>query len=121
MANLWFSLEGSMAVLDMSPHTLYYQEVTDGYEDDNGDYHEGESKWVKLGKCDIVPAGKSNEKILPNGNGVIDTYSYTVYLSKDVREFKYGEKIRISIFNKEPKEFAVKGFHSYQLQAKLWI
>ena len=45
-----------MAVLDFAAHTLDYLHVTDGYEDDNGDYVQGSEEWVEnYCKCDIVP------------------------------------------------------------------
>ena len=50
-----------MAVLDFAAHTIDYLHVTDGYEDDNGDYVQGSEEWVEnYCKCDIVPAGKAN-------------------------------------------------------------
>ena len=55
-----------MAVLDFAAHTLDYLHVTDGYEDDNGDYVQGSEEWVEnYCKCDIVPAGKANVSLSP--------------------------------------------------------
>ena len=67
-----------MAVLDFAAHTLDYLHVTDGYEDDNGDYVQGSEEWVEnYCKCDIVPAGKANVITIPDGSA--KNYSYTIY------------------------------------------
>ena len=67
-----------MAVLDFDAHTLDYLHVTDGYEDDNGDYVQGSEEWVEnYCKCDIVPAGKANVITIPDGSA--KNYSYTIY------------------------------------------
>ena len=97
-----------MAVLDFAAHTLDYLHVTDGYEDDNGDYVQGSEEWVEnYCKCDIVPAGKANVITIPDGSA--KNYSYTIY------------KIRVKLFGNEVKEFVVLGFHRYQLQCKIWV
>ena len=107
----------------MKPHRLEVLTLTEEYEDENGDFHKGEERWVDVCKCDVVPAGQANEIILPDGIAL--KYSYTIYLPKRTREFHTGEKVRI-IFNgqgtmQEKKEFSVKGFHPYQHQCKLWV
>ncbi len=35
-----------MSVINLIPHSLSYLIATDGYEDDNGDWHEGDRKSV---------------------------------------------------------------------------
>lgn len=109
-----------MAVLTLKPHKLQYLIVENGYEDSNGDYHEGESYWDGNIPCDAVPAnGKSNEIQFEDGS--IHKYSYTVYMSSNVRHFYIGEKVRISLLGDKVREFEVKGFQRYQLQSKLWV
>lgn len=110
-----------MALLDFAAHTLDYLHVTDGYEDDNGDYVEGSEEWVEnYCKCDIVPAGKANVITIPDGSA--KNYSYTIYnLPRACRDFEYGDKIRVKLFGNEVKEFVVLGFHRYQLQCKIWV
>lgn len=109
-----------MAVLNLKPHTLRYLIVSDGYEEENGDYHEGESLWSEISiPCDVVPAGKANEVAFEDG--VVKTYSYIVYLSKDCIDFKLGDRIKICLFGETEREFEVKGFHRYQHQCKMWI
>lgn len=109
-----------MAVLNMKPHTLRYLIVGSGYEDENGDYHAGKSSWSETSiHCDAVPAGRANEVAFEDG--VVKRYSYTVYLPKDCKEFKLGDRIRICLFGEIEREFEVKGFHRYQHQCKMWI
>lgn len=103
----------------MIPHTLSYLVASEGYEDDNGDWHEGESGWSEPIKCHAVPAGKANE--ITFADGTTSTYSYTVgRLAPDCREFQIGEKVKLNVLGIE-REFTVKGFHRYQLQSKLWV
>lgn len=112
-----------MAILDLKPHRLEYLSVSEGYEDEYGDYHSGSGEWLELCECDVVPAGPANQIALPDGTTV--QYSYTIYLPRDTREFLVGEKVRVSLFGegvrREAREFSVKGFHRYQLQSKMWV
>ena len=112
-----------MPVLKFMPHRLSVLQVTEGHEDENGDYHKGTEEWVELCKCDAVPNGQANEITLPDGTKT--AYTYTIYLPKGTREFTTGEKVRISFFEKgtlqQKKEFTVKGFHAYQHQCKMWV
>ena len=50
-----------MAVIVMRKQRLSYLISTDGYEDENGDYHEGTSMWRGYIPCNAVPAGKAAE------------------------------------------------------------
>ncbi len=107
----------------MMPHILEVLTLTGEYEDENGDFHKGEEQWNEYSKCDAVPAGQANQITLPDGT--VHQYSYTIYLPKGSREFKVGEKVRISFFGngtlEEKSEFTTKGFHRYQHQCKLWV
>lgn len=109
-----------MAVLSLKPHILEYQVIKEGYEDANGDYHQGESEWKGHIECDAIPASsKSNEIKFEDGS--VKHYSYTIYLKSNVREFQIGEKVRITLYGGIKRAFIVKGFQRYQLQAKLWV
>ena len=109
-----------MSVIELKPHTLSFLHTSDGYEDDNGDWHEGQTQWCECGiECHAVAAGSANE--LTYDDGTTAHYTYTVgRLSPDCREFKIGERVRLHIGN-IVREFTVKGFHRYQLQSKLWV
>lgn len=108
-----------MAVLDIKPHLLSYFVTEPGYEDDNGDYHEGKSGWSEPLECHAVPAGRANEITFADGQTA--TYTYTVgRLSPDCREFKVGDDVRLDV-NGIVRKFQVKGFHRYQMQSKLWV
>lgn len=108
-----------MSVLDLKPHLLSYFVAEPGYEDDNGDWHEGKAGWSEPMECHAVPAGRANEITFADGQTA--TYTYTVgRLSPDCREFKVGEDVRLDV-NGIVREFQVKGFHRYQLQSKLWV
>ena len=107
-----------MSVLDIKPHRLSYLVAGEGYEDENGDYHEGESHWEGEIECDAVPKGAAVEKEFEDG--VVRTYSHEVYLPADCRDFCIGDRIRIDLLGCD-REGTVKGFHRYQYQCKMWI
>lgn len=108
-----------MAVLILKPHKLQYLIVEAGYEDANGDYHEGNSSWSEAIECDAVPAsGSANE--IQFEDGMVRKYSFTCYLNPNSRNFKIGERIRL-YRNNFYHEYEVKGFQRYQLQCKLWV
>lgn len=108
-----------MPVLDLIPHKLSFLEVRDGYEDCNGDWHEGETAWSGEMPCHAVAAGAANTISFADGKNV--SYSYTIgRLDPDCREFKIGERIKLNIEG-IIREFSVKGFHRYQLQSKIWV
>lgn len=110
-----------MSVLDMRPHSLTYLSVTEGYRDDNGDWHKGSEQWSEDNiDCDTVPAGPEN--VLTYEDGTMTNYEHVIYTDCDCREFKRGDKIRIAFYGELPAtEFTVKGFHRYQHQCKIWV
>lgn len=108
-----------MPVIGLIPHTLSYLVITEGYEDDNGDWHEGGPSWSEPIPCHAVSAGRANE--ITFSDGTTATYTYTVgRLAPDCREFQIGEEVRLDVCG-IVREFTVKGFHRYQLQSKLWV
>lgn len=106
-------------ILDDRPHRLQYLVTTPGYEDDNGDYHEGESHYEGDIPCRNVPSGKAEEREFEDG--VVRTYSSIIRLNADCREFAIGERVRLFLLDGTVRECEVKGFHRYQLCAKLWV
>lgn len=108
-----------MAVLEFKPKRLSYLVSENGYEDENGDYHSGESRWEGEIECGTVPAGKANE--IKFDDGTVKVYSYTVYLPSDCRDFEIGDRVRIKALDGRDREFEVISFHRYQLQCKMWV
>ena len=106
-------------ILDDRPHRLQYLSTTQGYEDENGDYHEGESRWIGDIPCRNVPAGRAEQKEFEDG--VVRFYSSIVQLDANCREFSIGEKVRLLLLGSVIRDCEVKGFHRYQLCAKLWV
>lgn len=108
-----------MSVIELKPHLLSYLVTCKGYEDDNGDWHEGREEWSEGIRCHATGAGSANT--IAYSDGTTSKYSYTVgRLPKDIREFQVGERVRLNILGEE-KEFTVKGFQRFQLQSKLWV
>lgn len=108
-----------MSVLEFKPNSLSYLDSVPGHDDENGDYHPGVSRWVGDIECGVVPAGKANE--IKFEDGTVKTYSYTVTLPVDCRDFAIGDRVRVKMLDGLEREFEVKSFHRYQLQCKMWI
>ena len=107
-------------LLNNAPCFLRYAFRKDNGIDGNGNPIPSTETWSEKISCDAVPAGKSNERMFDDG--VKREYSHTIYLKADCPEFHIGQKIELS-FNTGGAAtlHKVKGFHRYQLQAKLWV
>lgn len=101
------------------PHRLQYQVSSEGYEDDNGDYHFGTSSFEGNIPCRYEPNGKAN--MIAFEDGKVYVYQYVIYLDQDCREFKIGDTIRLLSNGSVIAEKQVQGFHRGQLNAKLWV
>lgn len=109
-----------MSILDFHASKLYRQINTEGFTDENGDYHSGKVMWTFCCTCNVVPAGEANKIAIPDGS--IDYYSYSVYnIPVGIKEFEYGELVKLNILGAKEVTLKVKGFHRYQLQCKLWV
>ena len=106
-------------ILDDRPHKLKYLVTTLGYEDDNGDYHEGESRYEGEIPCRHVPSGKAEEKEFEDG--VVRKYSAIIRLDADCKEFAIDDKVKLFLLGGIEREYKVKGFHRYQTHCKLWV
>ncbi len=108
-----------MSLLSFHASKLYRQTRADAFTDDDGNYHQGESKWEFCCDCDVVPAGEANKVVIQDGS--IDYYSYEVHnLPVGIKKFEYGDFIKLLILGEEEVIIKVKGFHRYQLQCKIW-
>lgn len=108
-----------MAVLNRNPYRLELLVQKGGYEDDNGDYHEGVEEWIATDRCDAVPSSSVNEKNFEDG--VVRQFSYVVYLSKFCHEYVIGDVVRLIASDGSFKRYDVKGFHRYQKQSKMYL
>lgn len=106
-------------ILDDRPHRLQYQVTTPGYEDENGDYHQGESHYEGDIPCRNVPSGKAEERTFEDG--IVRKYSAVVRLDANCREFTIGERVKLILLGRVEREYDVKGFHRYQTHSKLWV
>lgn len=108
-----------MAVVEFKKCRLSYLVADPGYEDENGDYHSGETRWEGDIECNVVPAGSANE--IKFDDGSVKVCSYTVSLPANSRPFVIGDRVRIKMLDGNTREFEVKDFKPYQLQNKMWI
>ena len=74
---------------------------------------------VKLFEGNRIRSIWNNEKEFEDG--IVRSYSYTVYLRANCRTFMIGDRIKIHLLEGIEREFSVKGFHRYQLQCKIWV
>ncbi len=109
-----------MGVLDFNAYRLEYLIEGKGYYDENGDYQPAADKWVCVGRCNAVPAGRLNVINLPDG--IKETFSFTIIIHNPrCREFSYGERLRLTtVCGCEQKLLTVKGFARYQHQCKIF-
>lgn len=105
--------------MNFRPHILQYQITTEGYEDDNGDYHPGTSSFEGDIPCRYEPNGKANEIAFEDGK--VYVYQYVAYLNQDCREFKIGDIIQLLSDGVVVTTKQVQGFHRGQLNARLWL
>lgn len=109
-----------MALLDFKASKLYRQTSSNGYTDDDGDYHPGVLDWEFECKCDVVPAGAANQITLPDGTSA--TYSYNVYnMPPGTKKLEEGDIVKLILYGGEEVIAKVKGFHRYQYQCRLWV
>lgn len=109
-----------MGVLDFRPHSLYYEETTEGYYDDEGDYHPGSSEWKFCCRCGAQPPARENSQLqIPDGR--IEVFDLTLTMPAEVRYFEYGERVRMKMFNDPEKTYTVVGFDRYQHFSKLYV
>ena len=107
-----------MSVLKFKPNSLQYKIVEPGYTDEKGDFHKGESHWSDDIECDAVPNGKADTNESTDGD--TNSYSFVVYLPVSVKDFQFGEIVRLNRYG-VIYELQVKGFHRYQKQVKIWV
>ena len=108
-----------MPELSLKPHRLSRLIIHPGYEDGDGDWHEGTEEWGDPVECHAVGAGSANT--IAYSDGKTATYSYTVgRLPNDIEEFSIGERVKLDILG-SIGEYSVKGFRRYQLQSKIWV
>lgn len=108
-----------MAVLRFRGDKISKAVFSPGYNDENGDWHEGQLQWSEWFPCHAEPAG--NAATRPFADGVIKAYQYTVHLNNDSPAFSAGDLIRLQRRDGEIQEFTVLGFQPYQLKNKLWL
>lgn len=112
-------MEGMTGFFDLRPHRIALLTQTEGYEDSNGDWHEGKTLQGEWMACHAVPGGPASCATFPDGT--IFSYSYAISgLAPDCPEFGIGQKIRLDLHGTE-RDYEVKGFFRYMLQGKLWV
>ena len=109
-----------MSLVSFRPHTLRILRFTEGYYDNNGDYHAGVEVSSDAIACRYEPNGMA--KVVPVGEGRNTVYNYMVYLDTSCPEIPFGT--RLELYNQEDASlgvFSSLGFHRGQLNAKLWV
>ena len=109
-----------MGILDFRGFKLSERRVTEGYYDDEGDFHPGTEEWVETYRCGCVPVNRENPLLnIPDGAKI--EYDYTVTLPPDCRTFEHGDMVRVNLVDHPERVYSVTGFSRYQHFAKLYI
>ena len=91
---------------------------TTGYVNELGDYVSGKSSFSKEYACNAVP--NSGSASIKNSEGLKVEYSFTIYADFRIKDFLYGEVIRLDrcgiIY-----ELTVKDFSRYNGFVKIWV
>lgn len=131
-----------MSVVDFRPHSLRYRikgEITpviyndcevllnndvvmvsksQGHTNYLGDYIPAPHKFSEPYPCNAVPS--KGEAVIKYAEGKKTEYSFTLYCDANVKDFEYGEIIRLDregiIY-----ELSVKGFQRYSRVVKIWV
>lgn len=108
-------------LVSFRPHRLQYQVTTEGHEDENGDYQEGESHFEGNIPCRYEPNG-GEAKVYVFDDGTTSVYRYIVYLDNDCKSFNYNDVVKL--LDKDGNTIIIAkvlGFHRGQLNARLWV
>ncbi len=110
-----------MLTVRFRPHRMSLLSIEGGgYNNALGDYTPGVEKWSGCIPCRYEPNGHA--RTVPVGEGKNYVYEYTVYLNTDCPEVQFGQQVRL--YDGRGNcigQFASKGFHRGQLDAKLWV
>lgn len=93
--------------------------VADGYEDERGDYHEGETRLDDV-KIECLANISSQPTTRTFDDGVSRVYQFTVFTAPNEREFEVGEHVRLTRLGKT-YDLDVVGFAPYNLQNQIWL
>ena len=84
-----------MAILSFRKDSISRLIESEGYEDENGDWHEGECRWDDELPCDAEPSGEAATRTFDDG--VTKAYSYTVHLNPDCGEYSIGDRVLLRL------------------------
>lgn len=105
------------------PHILRYVIKATGHDDENGNFVvDTQSALSDPILCRWIPNGAGSSLRLPDENGGVQVYSYTIILDLQEHDFRYGDLVRWVDSNDELlEEKAVLKYHRYQTYAKIWV
>ncbi len=87
--------------------------------DEDGNLVTAYGCWSESEECHAQPAGAGVERKFPDGK--VSSYSYTVHLNNDCKEYQIGDRVRIVFHDGNEGEFNVLGFHRCYLKSLLWV
>lgn len=108
-----------MSILKLKPHRIKLLKQSQSYRNERGDWVTSAPELIHEESCDVVGAGKANERQFEDGKR--KTYSFTIYLDKDCQEYHIGDHVELELSTGLKYTFVVLGFVRYQTQAKLWV
>lgn len=107
-----------MAIIDFRAHSFQYVAENKGFVNEDGDFVPQKKVFSDNIKCNAVP--NTGEAVVKDAEGKKTEYSFTLYCDTSVRDFSFGELIRL---DREGivYELTVKGFHRYAKMVKIWV
>ena len=82
-------------ILDDRPHKLQYLITAPGYEDKNGDYHQGESRWEVISHAGMFRPEKLNKSNLRTEQSVPIQPRYVLMLNAGIYCWRSCEVIPV--------------------------
>lgn len=110
--------------MEFRPHTFRFLIKAQGHDDENGNFViDKEGSLSKPIPCRWIPNGSGRTLSLPDENGGVQVYSYTILFDSICccKEFKYGDIIVWMDNCQEKESKKVLKFHRYQNYCKIWV
>jgi hypothetical protein len=105
-------------ILNDRPHILKKQVITEGYEDENGNYIPGTSEFTGEIPCRAVPNGKAAEIRFEDGE--VYRYAYTIYLDLCYADLLKSDDV-VQVFDKKGRKLLEMPVHGEPYVKQLHI
>lgn len=101
------------------PYKLYKFTTTGATQDENGDWIEGSSEWVLVGKCRDEQNNNGSKVSLSDQEAYL--FDSVIFMPKSVESVEVGTKIKVVNGDTVRFESICKRFQKDQMHARLWV